>query len=90
MMLHLLLLQLVHQDRILNADVSCEALVPDLTGAVIAVDDCDPTPIITQVPTAGTTIGFGVTTVVLTATNAGGGTDFCTADLTVTDISLQP
>lgn len=74
-------------DRSYNAGPTCQVTVPDLTGEVVATDNCDPSPVITQFPVAGSTIGEGVTTVTLTVTDAGGNTASCTADITVSDIT---
>lgn len=74
-------------DKFYNAGPSCQVTVPDLTSEVLATDNCDPDPEITQSPLAGSTIGEGVTTVTITVTDAGGNTASCTADITVTDIT---
>jgi hypothetical protein len=68
-----------------SADASCEATVPDFTSGVTATDNCDTTLTITQSPTAGTTVGLGVTSVTITVTDDAGNTDTCSADFTVTD-----
>ena len=66
------------------ADANCQALVPDLTGDVVADANGCGSVTITQDPPEGTTIGAGHTIVTLTATNAAGNTDTCTATITVT------
>lgn len=74
-------------DKFYNAGPTCQVTVPDLTVEVVATDNCDPAPLVTQSPLAGTLIGEGVTTVTLTVTDAGSNTANCTADITVTDIT---
>ena len=74
-------------DKFYNAGPTCQVTVPDLTIEVTATDNCDPAPVITQSPLAGSFIGEGVTTVTLTVTDAGNNTATCTADITVTDIT---
>lgn len=74
-------------DKFYNAGPTCQVIVPDLTIEVVATDNCDPAPVISQSPAAGTLIGEGVTTVTLTVTDAGSNTANCTADITVTDIT---
>ena len=70
--------------QVLSADVNCQALVPDLTGGVVATDNCGAVTV-TQSPLAGSVIGLGVTTVTLTATEGSGNTATCTATVTVND-----
>lgn len=74
-------------DKFYDADPSCQIIVPELTSEIVASDNCDPDPEITQSPLAGSTIGEGVTTVTITVTDAAGNTTTCTADITVTDVS---
>lgn len=74
-------------DKFYNAGPTCQVTVPDLTPEVVATDNCDPAPVVTQSPVAGSVIGEGVTTVTLTVTDAGSNTASCTADITVTDIT---
>jgi hypothetical protein len=72
-------------DKTLSADGSCQAAIPDLTGEVVASDNCDASLTVTQSPEAGTLVGLGATTVTLTATDDAGLTDTCTATVTVID-----
>jgi uncharacterized repeat protein (TIGR01451 family) len=67
--------------------VNCKATVPDLTKEVVATDGCTPGGglVVTQSPTAGSSIGVGVTIVTLTVQNTSGGQATCQAKLTVTD-----
>ena len=59
------------------------ALMPDLTAEVTATDNCPGELTITQDPPAGTEIGLGVHTVVLTATDAAGLSATCETAVTV-------
>jgi uncharacterized repeat protein (TIGR01451 family) len=67
------------------ADVNCEATVPNFTLDVTATDNCDSSLTVTQNPTAGSTVGLGVTSVTITVTDDAGNTDTCSADFTVTE-----
>jgi len=69
------------------ADGACQATVPDLTGAVVASDNCTPVPglVISQVPTAGATIGLGPTQVTISVQDAALNVATCMATVTVTD-----
>ncbi|HOZ46818.1 MAG TPA: choice-of-anchor Q domain-containing protein [Candidatus Hydrogenedentes bacterium] len=67
----------------LSLDSSCEVALPDLTGEVVATDNCG-TPVITQAPVAGTMISAN-TLVTLTATDDEGLTDTCEVTVTVQD-----
>ncbi|MGB7053998.1 MAG: HYR domain-containing protein [bacterium] len=74
-------------DQTLNGDANCQATLPDYTGLATGVsDNCDPSPTVTQSPTAGTLITGG-TTVTLTATDAAANSNNCTFDVTITDIT---
>lgn len=72
-------------DKTLLADSQCNAVVPDLTGEIAALDNCSSTEglIVTQTPTAGTVIEVGDTIVTLTVTDENGNSADCTATLTV-------
>lgn len=72
-------------DTTLAADAACSQAVPNLASLASATDNCDNDVALTQNPTAGVTIGLGVTTVVITATDNAGNTATCTAVVTVTD-----
>ncbi|MDT8430761.1 MAG: HYR domain-containing protein, partial [Bacteroidales bacterium] len=71
-------------DKTLSADAGCEAVVPDLTGEIVATDN-DAVASISQTPAAGTSIGLGNTTVVFTVADNAGNTSTCTANVTVID-----
>ncbi|HRZ82041.1 MAG TPA: HYR domain-containing protein, partial [Candidatus Hydrogenedentes bacterium] len=70
-------------DQNIAADATCQAAIPDLTGAVAYTDDCAVT--VTQLPAAGTLVGLGDTVVTLRAEDASGNFAECTATVTVTD-----
>ena len=74
-------------DRTVTADNNCEAIMPDLTGEVVATDNCSPGVIITQLPASGTVISGGITTVTLTATDGSGNSTDCFANVIVIDDS---
>ncbi len=69
----------------ISAGASCTGTAPDLTGSVTATDNCTASPIITQSPAAGATLGLGTTTITLTATDGSGNTATCTVNQTVVD-----
>lgn len=58
----------------------------DYTDDASATDNCNPAPVITQSPIAGTMVGAGVTTMTMTATDAAGNDDTCTFTVTVEEI----
>jgi gliding motility-associated-like protein len=68
-----------------SADGGGQSTVPDLTGEIVATDNCDASPTITQLPIAGTTIGLGITTVTITVTDDSGNLITCNADINVVD-----
>ncbi|HNT86511.1 MAG TPA: hypothetical protein PKL84_01480 [Candidatus Hydrogenedentes bacterium] len=65
----------------LSLDGNCEAALPDLTGQVVATENCG-VPVITQTPPGGTMISTD-SAVTLTATDAAGLTDTCEVTVTV-------
>ena len=68
----------------LTADASCMAQLSDYTGLVIATDNCDPAPTVTQSPAAGTAFSSS-TTVTIMATDASGNSTSCTFDVAFID-----
>ncbi|QNJ98467.1 M36 family metallopeptidase [Constantimarinum furrinae] len=60
--------------------------LPDYTPLASATDNCTASPILTQSPASGSSVGPGVTTVTITATDGAGNQDSCTFDVTVTEI----
>jgi len=73
-------------DRTLSRSGSCDQLVPNLTGDVVAVDNCTANPTVTQSPLAGTLITTD-TVVTLTVTDESNNSSNCTANLTLVDDS---
>jgi len=63
----------------------CQALVPNFTATVMAEDNCTPSGslIISQSPPAGTPVGVGVTTVVITVRDAANNSATCPNTFTV-------
>lgn len=68
----------------IGTDATCQGIVPDLTGDVVATQVCTAV-IITQSPAAGSLVGLGNTTITFTATEGSGNTTTCTTDITVVD-----
>jgi probable HAF family extracellular repeat protein len=58
----------------LYLDANCQAAVPNVLSGVVATDNCTPTDqlVLTQVPAAGTAVGAGQQTIVVTVTDASG------------------
>jgi hypothetical protein len=68
------------------ADAACQGTVPDVTGLVVATDNCVPTAnlIITQSPAAGTVVGLGSTLITITVKDgATNNASQCTTTFTV-------
>ncbi len=70
-------------NRTVAADASCQYVIPDLTGEIVA-SDCNGTTV-AQSPAAGTLIGLGATNVTFTVTDGAGNASNCVAIVTVTD-----
>ncbi len=70
-------------DVIVQVPTGQQYTLPDYTGDATATDNCNPSPVITQSPVAGTMVGEGVTTMTMTATDAAGNEDICTFTVTV-------
>lgn len=60
--------------------------IPDYTASAVATDNCTTSPVLTQDPIAGTTVGAGVTVITITATDEAGNAVDCTFNLTVEEI----
>jgi hypothetical protein len=71
------------------ANGSCTALVPNLLGDVVVSDNCSETANITlvQTPTAGTSVGEGITVITIRATDQANNYSECTIDFEVIDDS---
>jgi gliding motility-associated-like protein len=67
-------------------DALCQGILGDYTGITTAIDICDPAPVITQSPLAGTTF-TGTQVVWLYGTDADGNVDSCSITVSVTDIN---
>ncbi len=69
------------------ADGNCEAIVPDYTEEVDALDNCTDTEFltITQSPIAGSIATIGTTVVTITVSDEAGNSTTCNANFTVTD-----
>lgn len=67
-----------------SATSGCTAILGNYTGFAIMTDNCDSSPIATQIPVSGTTITTSQI-VILTATDASGNTATCTFLVTVDD-----
>lgn len=66
-------------DQALELDAQCGGTVPDFIAQALVNDNCDPEPVVTQTPSAGTAIGeVGTTIVTLTATDFSANSTSCT------------
>lgn len=70
-------------NKSITANASGQAAIPNLTAEVSAADNCSVASI-TQSPAAGTMVGTGSTTVVITVRDAAGNAATCSAVVTVT------
>ena len=71
-----------------TANLSGQALIPDVVAGTIASDNCGPVTV-TQSPLAGTVVGIGIHTITITATDAAGNTSNATTTFTVNDGRLS-
>ena len=74
-----------HSDQIVDDAGNCEVTLEDYTGNVVATDNCDANPEVTQNPVAGTTISGAINIVTLTVTDASGNESEVTFNVEVTD-----
>ena len=65
-------------------DATCNFTLPDYTGLAVVADNCNPAPVVTQSPVAGTVIS-GTTTITLTGNDGSGNTAGCTFDVIPAD-----
>jgi len=63
-----------------NFDATCQFMLPDYTGVILAADNCNPTPTLTQNPIAGTVI-TGTTTITFTVDDGNGNSNTCSFDV---------
>jgi hypothetical protein len=70
-----------------NADASCNAIVPNFTGGVVASDNCAVASI-TQSPAAGSLAPLGVNVITISVKDAGNNEAICTTTFTVNDVTL--
>lgn len=68
-----------------DTNVVCAAAVPDLTGEVVATDNCGIASV-TQVPAAGTLVNLGTIPITLTAHDAAGNVASCVSTILVTPL----
>ena len=73
-------------DEVVQVNPGEQYMLPDYSGDTTATDNCNPDPVITQDPIAGTMVGVGVTTVTMTATDAAGNDATCTFTVTVDEL----
>ncbi len=76
-----------HNDKSINANVNCQASLPDYASEIIATDNCDNNLTITQNPIAGTTISGISNTVTLTVSDDAGNFDEVSFNVAVVDNS---
>ena len=67
-----------------NANANCQFVLPSYIGQTTSSDNCTSSPIVTQSPISGSSIG-GVTTVTMSATDAAGNVGTCSFVLTPAD-----
>ncbi|MDG1158487.1 MAG: HYR domain-containing protein, partial [Flavobacteriales bacterium] len=72
------------EDQIEYANELCEFTLPDYTGMTLSDDNCS-TPVITQVPAAGTIFSLGEVEITMTSTDPDGNSTACTFMLTILD-----
>lgn len=73
-------------DLMVQVNVGEQFALPSYIGDASATDNCNPNPIITQNPSAGTMVGPGVTIITMTATDAATNESSCSFNLTVEEI----
>jgi regulation of enolase protein 1 (concanavalin A-like superfamily) len=73
-------------NRTLAADANCQAILPDLTGQIVA-SDASGAVTVTQSPPPGAALGLGITNITFTARDSSGNASFCIATVTVADLA---
>lgn len=74
-------------NRTENANSNYQFSIPDYTSLATVSDDCDPSPSVTQSPTAGTVVALGTTSITLTATDASANSSNCSFNINVVDVT---
>lgn len=69
----------------LSANAGCQAAMPNLKPGVVASDNCDPNPMVSQSVAPGTLIGLGDTAVTMTVADNAGNKSTCQVTVKVTD-----
>jgi len=64
---------------------NCQFICPNFTLQATAIDNVDPSPLISQIPAAGTVLSIGSTVISITATDDSGNQATCTFEVFVTD-----
>ncbi len=77
----------VHSDQTLNADASCQTILPDYTSSLTASDNCDATLTVTQTPVSGSMISGSINTVTLRATDDNSNYAEVSFNVSVSDIT---
>ncbi len=70
----------------INADINCQAAIPDLTAQIVASDACSAVTV-TQSPLAGSSAVLGNNAITLTVSDAANNQTNCTATVTVVDVT---
>ncbi len=76
-------------NRTLSVNGQCTAAVPDMTGEVVATDNCS-LGLISQVPPAGTLVNLGTTNILIVVADNGGNNVSSNVTLTIIDTSPSP
>lgn len=76
-----------HNDTTVDADIDCQALLPDYTQNVVATDNCDANLVVAQSPPTGTIISGITNAVTLTVTDDAGNLAQITFNVEVVDVT---
>ena len=76
-------------NQVASANTNCQAAVPNMTGGLVATDNCTASNAltVTQSPTVGTTAGLGTNLVVLTVRDGASNAAVCTNRFIVRDMT---
>lgn len=75
-------------DQVINADATCNTIIPDFTSLALVSDACDASPVLTQDPLPGTLVsGLGDFLITIIATDYSGNEGLAEFTLNVRDIS---